>query len=387
MARLFDDAATQYINIGSAILTGVPITMACWFNVDEVGINQVLFSIADTATNSHHHHMRVSSGDVLAVASADVIQGGDAITSTGITVNTWYHGCGVWTASDDRAAFIDGGSKGTNATSVTPAGLDNTAIGALVRIGVIQLMSGRIAEAAIWNIALTDAEVAILAKGYSPLLVRPQNLVFYAPLVREIQDVVGGVALTNNGTTVGDHTRVLYPTPSQVGVAPVPGIVEINVTPASVSLLALAPGTGLGIDPAVVRVLGIAPVVGVVVGPSVVRFIAVVPTVDVGGIVVSPAVLSFRAVAPRGLTWVDYGVIEREIDEADYGGEQFFLEVMLQTNDVNAPAHARIFNITDNVPVLGSDIQAVSTVPIRVRSGALILSGEKEYKVQLGIEA
>jgi hypothetical protein len=39
--------------------------------------------------------------------------------------------------------------------------------------------------------------------------VRPQSLVFYAPLVRNLQDVRGGLTITNNNTAaVANHTRV-----------------------------------------------------------------------------------------------------------------------------------------------------------------------------------
>jgi hypothetical protein len=39
--------------------------------------------------------------------------------------------------------------------------------------------------------------------------VRPQSLVFYAPLVRDLQDVRGGLTITNNnGATVAAHPRV-----------------------------------------------------------------------------------------------------------------------------------------------------------------------------------
>ena len=54
---------------------------------------------------------------------------------------------------------------------------------------------GSLAEAAIWNAALSDAEVAALATGVSPLLVRPGSLVFYAPLARDLLDRVGGLQL------------------------------------------------------------------------------------------------------------------------------------------------------------------------------------------------
>ncbi len=68
---------------------------------------------------------------------------------------------------------------------------------------------GRLSEVGIWNVALTAAEVASLAKGMTCDKVRPQNLVFYAPLVRDLIDAKGGLTITNNnGATVANHPRV-----------------------------------------------------------------------------------------------------------------------------------------------------------------------------------
>jgi hypothetical protein len=39
--------------------------------------------------------------------------------------------------------------------------------------------------------------------------VRPQSLRFYAPLIRDLQDVRGGLTITNtNSATVANHPRV-----------------------------------------------------------------------------------------------------------------------------------------------------------------------------------
>ena len=68
---------------------------------------------------------------------------------------------------------------------------------------------GQIAEAAVYNAALTASEVASLAKGMTCDKIRPQNLAFYAPLVRDLQDQKGGLTITNNnGATVANHPRV-----------------------------------------------------------------------------------------------------------------------------------------------------------------------------------
>jgi hypothetical protein len=69
----------------------------------------------------------------------------------------------------------------------------------------------QIAEVGIWNADLTAAEIASLAKGMTPNKVRPQSLVFYAPLVRDLTDQKGGLTITNNNAaTVANHPRI-YP--------------------------------------------------------------------------------------------------------------------------------------------------------------------------------
>lgn len=73
----------------------------------------------------------------------------------------------------------------------------------------VTLYDGLIAEVGIWNAALTPAEVASLAKGMTCDKIRPQNLAFYAPLVRDLNTQKGGLIITNNnGATVATHPRV-----------------------------------------------------------------------------------------------------------------------------------------------------------------------------------
>jgi hypothetical protein len=231
VARLFDDAVPHYISAASAVLSGVPITMACRFNSDDLTAEQVLVNIGRSDNDAHYFVLMARGGvggDPVGCLTEDGIAFAAAATSSGYSANTWHHAAAVFDAVDSRAVFIDGGGKGTNATSVTPASLDQTAIGVQLGIGVSGGTSGRVAEVGIWDVALTDAEVAVLAAGYSPLLVRPQNLVFYAPLVREILDVVGGVSLTNTGSTVGDHPRVLLPPPPSLIMPPGAAVAAIT---------------------------------------------------------------------------------------------------------------------------------------------------------------
>lgn len=70
--------------------------------------------------------------------------------------------------------------------------------------------SGKISEIAIWKgYGLSAAEVTALSKGIAAPRVRARDLSFYAPLIRNLQDVRGGLAITNNnGATVANHPRL-----------------------------------------------------------------------------------------------------------------------------------------------------------------------------------
>jgi hypothetical protein len=91
-----------------------------------------------------------------------------------------------------RTAYLNGGSSGTQSTTVTaPGGLINPVI------SINEVLNDppqyghdssnqeiRMAEVAIWNTDLTSAEISSLAKGFCPKLIRPEYLFFYAPLIR-----------------------------------------------------------------------------------------------------------------------------------------------------------------------------------------------------------
>jgi hypothetical protein len=220
MARLFDDASTQYLSQASPVLTGTPLTMACWFNSDDAAIAQLLLGLTPAAGNGNGFYLNLNGA-----AAGDPVQartnGNLASSTSGYSINTWHHACGVWASATDRRAFIDGGSKGTNATNATPGAITKTHIGRREN-NLDMHMSGRIAEAAIWNIDLADGDVATLAKGYSPLVIRPANLVAYWPLMGRTSpeiDWVGKFDMTlNNGPTQAAHPRIIYPSQSILGV-------------------------------------------------------------------------------------------------------------------------------------------------------------------------
>lgn len=219
MAQDFN-GTNQYLRVGSAVVTSAPLTLACWFNCDSATVSGILVSITNSGVSGNFTRFALAAagtvtGDPLRIFATDTIgNSGNADTTSGYTTGTWHHGCGVFESTTSRSVYIDGGSSATNTTSITPTLLDRTNIG----VQFVQssggtsgssFFDGKIAEVGIWNAALTTAEVASLAKGMTCDKVRPQSLVFYAPLVRNLQDARGGLAITNNGgATVAIHPRV-----------------------------------------------------------------------------------------------------------------------------------------------------------------------------------
>jgi hypothetical protein len=253
MSRLFDDANNEYAEIDSAVVATYPLTMAAWFYTDSIALRQTILAIADKDVADHFHQL-IAHG----LAAGDPVryqcQGGGAVviasTTTGFSANTWHHACAIGRNATDRSVFIDGGSEGTNAQDKTPANLDRTSIGRTGDSTPTFYMSGRIAEAAVWNVDLTDDEVVSLAGGVSPLRVRPESLVAYWPLYgvgSPEPDYIGTYDLTlfsgDSGPVVADHAPVQPPfgfDPGPVGIytTEVP-VVRIPRHPAAYNALAI----------------------------------------------------------------------------------------------------------------------------------------------------
>lgn len=215
MARLFDDASSQYLDLASTPVTAAPFTVSAWVNTDVTGTQQVAVMISDVDAGTHYWYI---GNNASSQALFSVRAGGAGLNATTVNTmsnNTWHHYCGITASATDRKMRLDGdiANEGTETTSAVPASMDGIGIARRRTTAPGVYTSGSIAEVAIWDVALTDAENISLSKGVSPLLIRPASLVFYAPLQNsEDRDIIGGNALTPfNTPTVSAHPRVLYP--------------------------------------------------------------------------------------------------------------------------------------------------------------------------------
>ena len=161
------------------------MTMACWFfpNATE---NATLMDIADSGVSNHSQTLQLrSGGEVAARTRAGAGGSKRALSTSDYSLSTWQHAAGVWTTTTDRKVYIDGGSEGTDTASSDPANEDRTFLGAAADSSISDFFNGNLAEAAIWDVALSTSEVAALANGWTPLRVRPTALVAYWPLYQQ----------------------------------------------------------------------------------------------------------------------------------------------------------------------------------------------------------
>jgi hypothetical protein len=203
------NGTNQYLS-SAAPVTSVPITLACWFNFSISGIKPIL--TLGVSGGSDKFQLYAVSG-ILGGTGA-FVQSGATLGDTGsqninLSLSTWYHGAAVFSSATSRTAYLNASAGTSVATNVTPSGINTFNAATRYNPTLGNYFNGRIAEVGIWNVALTAAEIASLAKGMTCDKVRPQNLVFYAPLVRNLVDSKGGLTITNNNSaTVANHTRV-----------------------------------------------------------------------------------------------------------------------------------------------------------------------------------
>ena len=142
------------------------------------------------------------------------------------SLNTWSHHCVTYdygSTSNDPNIYWDGSLQTETETS-TPAGTLGTDAAAPIRIGNNaggnRVWNGDLAEWAVWNAILTQEEATALSKGVCPLLIRPESLVFYAPVFGN-QSPEPNLVHANSGTLTGTaassrHPRTLRSAPRRV---------------------------------------------------------------------------------------------------------------------------------------------------------------------------
>lgn len=202
MARSFN-GTSQWLNANTSFTFNAAdlpysYTLSAWFLATGTATAYDVFNIGTagtSASDSNADQLRIllnnsGAGKMDAQARLNAGSGMTATAGGTFSANTWNHGVAIFNGTSTpnvvtATAYLNGAGKTSSGASNT-SGLRNSgcAVGALIFANSTQFnyLSGSVADAAIWNVQLTDAEVLALAKGARPWTIRPSALVAWFPL-------------------------------------------------------------------------------------------------------------------------------------------------------------------------------------------------------------
>ena len=166
MSRTLVAASSQYLDIATAVVTTTPLTMACWVNLTSV-LAQGIMSVYDSGVNNQNRHdlciRNAGSRPVARTTASDGTSNESGAPAIDMSTNTWYHLAGVFASATSRFCYRDGNAGTEGTTSKAPSTLNATALGGFIDTASTGFMGGMIMEAAVWDVALSAAEIAALA--------------------------------------------------------------------------------------------------------------------------------------------------------------------------------------------------------------------------------
>lgn len=206
MADNFVSANEDFIEVGNIAtldITGDQVSLSAWIRLTSVnGEGKILAKWAD-AGGKFQYLLSTDSGDKCLFAINAASQK-NIVGTTVLTVGTWFHIAGVYDGSEMRVYCNGVEENSTSQTGNMPSTTAPVRIGAgSGGAGTENPFDGDIGHCAIWDVGLTADEMKSLSVGISPLNIRRENLLFYAPLNGQNPeyDVIGGLDLTVTGAT------------------------------------------------------------------------------------------------------------------------------------------------------------------------------------------
>lgn len=185
MARYFNWVSGSEGNYlgGSSPVSAYPITMSIWFNPDRNDNTYDAMFLGASGSEYVGIYLNLANSSGNAYVTATVNDSVYAATSNQYAAETWNHAAATFGSNTNRRAFLNGQGGTVNTTTRSMTTPVNTMIGGFnIGSNVFGAMGGDLADAAVWNIVLTDAEIVALSKGVSPLNIRPSNLMAYWPI-------------------------------------------------------------------------------------------------------------------------------------------------------------------------------------------------------------
>lgn len=210
------DFNTQFVreNTNGDINPGpsTTFTLFAWVNPDAIGSEMRVADRWGNTSSTRQFLLSITAGGLVRTAicgsggTTDICDG-----ATAISTGAW-RACALrknGTGAGALQSWLDGAQDGSITSNQTMRSLGNVSASQF-RIGYASggtalPFDGKIADVAMWSVALPDAELVALAKGVSPKRIRPGSLLYHWPL------------WTNNYVDLGPNRYQLVDTGSPSG--------------------------------------------------------------------------------------------------------------------------------------------------------------------------
>lgn len=241
MAYDFPDGS--WFTATSAVVPTYPFTVSFWFKLNQTLSTVDYMGGTYTAGSSNDNRLTMgyypAAGNKLIAQTSGVGTSAFAASGNAVTIGKWHHACGRFNNASSREAILDGDTAQTGLNSLTRvATWDAYVLGARANTDswdadcVIQ-------EFAIYDVRLRDDEIEALGQqAVSPLLVRPNDLLFYTPLLPDLSGSPNNVIRVQERIQQTDvsisflqipkpepvaHYPTIYPPPAMISAPPAVG--------------------------------------------------------------------------------------------------------------------------------------------------------------------
>jgi hypothetical protein len=182
MARSFN-GSNQFLGASHAAVNVFPFTACGWFKF--VNFSNIYCPLVVGSNGSGAVIMYFSVNPPFYAVCTDGTNFPLAEVTTSLSANTWYHmaASASWNGvSVSITAYLNGTNKTTGGGTLSfGGGMVNSYIG-VFDDGSSYKLNGAAADVAVWDVILSDGEIAALASGARPGWVRPGSLAAWYPL-------------------------------------------------------------------------------------------------------------------------------------------------------------------------------------------------------------
>jgi hypothetical protein len=213
VARDFD-GATQYGRYTVDVpKNGFPVTLAVRFNPDGAAGFLALLQMVDGG-GGEFLQLGTDGSSLRSIAATGFVEE-QVYAANGMNVGAWNSAVAIFNSSTDRTTILnaDFANQGTGTAASTPGTM--TAVDLATYMGSGNFFDGKLAEAAIWGVALSNSDVQAYHDGKSPLHIQRRQLLGYWPLIGKFSpeiDIMNGRSFTLTGSpTAFEHPLIVMP--------------------------------------------------------------------------------------------------------------------------------------------------------------------------------